>query len=189
MRALLVIVAVSIGCGGAAPPPAAPPPPPVPFAAPEPPLPRVVMPPGYVQVRIAGVRELGDGAVVLLHHEETKRAVPVVIGGTEAYSIALRLRGESAPRPLTHDLLDAAVIKLGGEIVKVQVDALRDHTYHGSVYIRAGRRLHRLDARPSDAIALAIGNVIPIYVAQTVLDANGEAFEPDADADATPPAP
>ena len=179
MRVLIAAIAVSFGCGAAPPPPAPPPPQPVPVAAPEP-LPRVVKPAGYVQVRIAGVLPDDASGTLILHHEESKRAVPVWIGGTEAYSIQLRLRGEAPPRPLTHDLFDAAIAKLGGEIVKVQVDALRGGTYHGSVYIRAGRRVHRLDARPSDAIALAIGNVIPIYVAETVLDAEGIPYDPDA---------
>lgn len=87
----------------------------------------------------------------------------------------LRLRGEKSIRPLTHDLLDDVVKQLRGEIVKVQVDELRHETgiFHGSIYIRSGRRVMRLDARPSDAIALAIGNRIPIYCAQKVLDEAG----------------
>jgi bifunctional DNase/RNase len=79
------------------------------------------------------------------------------------------MRGTSAPRPLTHDLLDAAVKKLKGSIVKVQVDALRDGVFHGSVYIRSGRRVLRLDARPSDAIALAVRLRVPIFAIEGIL--------------------
>lgn len=67
--------------------------------------------------------------------------------------------------------------ELGGEIVKVQVDAIRGNTFHGSVHIRRDGKIRALDARPSDAIALAIGNRVPIYVAQRVLDESGMSIE------------
>ena len=173
MRAELLSIAIALlagsGCGGSAPPAA----PPVPVAAPEPPPDPVVKPAGYVEVHPMQVVPTGDSAALLLLDEASDVIVPIFIGGTEALSIEHRMRGTAAPRPLTHDLLDAAVKKLKGSIVKVHVDALRDGVFHGSVYIRAGRRVLRLDARPSDAIALAIGNRAPIYVAQEVLDAAG----------------
>src|SRR5262245_23802490 len=172
MRAqqLLIAIALLPGCGGSAPPPPAPPPPAAPVE--EPPDP-VVKPPGYVEVHPLKVIERGDAAALLLVDEATNLIVPIYIGGTEGLSIKHRMNGTSPPRPLTHDLLDAAVKKLKGSIVKVHVDALKDNVYHGSVYIRAGRRVHRLDARSSDAIALALGNRAPIYIAQDVLDATG----------------
>lgn len=171
MRAPLLRIAIALtaACGGA-PPPAPPPPPPVPVE--EPPDP-VVKPAGYVEVHPMQVVELDGGAALLMLDEASGLIVPIFIGGTEGLSIRHRMRGVAPPRPLTHDLLDAAVRKLRGSIVKVHVDALRDGVYHGSVYIRAGRRVLRLDARPSDAIALAIGNRAPVYMAQEVLDAAG----------------
>jgi uncharacterized protein len=172
MRAPLLWIAIALmaGCGGAPPPQPAPP---VPVPVEEPPDP-VVKPAGYVEVHALQVVELdGDSAALLMLDEASNLIVPIFIGGTEALSIKHRMRGSSAPRPLTHDLLDAAVKKLKGSIVKVHVDALREGVYHGSVYIRSGRRVLRLDARPSDAIALAIGNRAPIYMAQAVLDAAG----------------
>ncbi len=171
MRAhlLQIAIALTVGCGGAASPPPAPP---APVAAEAPPDP-VVKPAGYVEVHAMRVVPLDGSAALLLLDEASDVIVPIFIGGTEAASIEHRMRGTAPPRPLTHDLLDAAVKKLRGSIVKVHVDALRDGTFHGSVYIRAGRRVLRLDARPSDAIALAIGNRAPIYVAQQVLDEAG----------------
>lgn len=130
-------------------------------------------PAGYVEVHPTKVVALEDAAALLLVDEAAGVILPIFIGGTEALSIEHRLRGTHAPRPLTHDLLDAAVKKLRGSIVKVHVDAIRDGVFHGSVHIRAGRRVLRLDARPSDAIALALGNRAPIYVAQEVLDGAG----------------
>jgi uncharacterized protein len=168
---LRIAVALMVGCGGAASPPA----PAVPAAtvAAEAPPDPVVKPAGYVEVHAMRVVPLDGSAALLLLDEASDVIVPIFIGGTEAASIEHRLRGTAPPRPLTHDLLDAAVKKLRGSIVKVHVDALRDGTFHGSVYLRAGRRVLRLDARPSDAIALAIGNRAPIYVARQVLDEAG----------------
>jgi bifunctional DNase/RNase len=171
MRAYLLCTVIAIaGCGGAPPTPLPAPPPVAPV---EPPLEPVEKPPNYVEVHAKQVVDTGGGAAVLLLDEATNLIIPIYIGGTEGMSIGLRIRGEVAPRPLTHDLMDAAIKKLKGSIVKVHVDELREGTFHGSVYIRSGRRLLRLDARPSDAIALAIGNRAPIYVAQQVLDEAG----------------
>ncbi len=166
---LQIAIALTVGCGGAARPPPAPP---APAAVEEPPDP-VVKPAGYVEVYPLQVVPLDGSAALLLLDEASNVIVPIFIGGTEAASIEHRMRGTAPPRPLTHDLLDAAVKKLKGSIVKVHVDALRDGVYHGSVYLRSGRRVLRLDARPSDAIALAIGNRAPIYIARQVLEEAG----------------
>jgi bifunctional DNase/RNase len=131
--------------------------------------------------RTAGrAREAGGtvGAAVLLFDEASSTVLPIFIGGTEATSIDLRQRGLPSPRPLTHDLLDTIVKRMRGSLVKVQVDALRDGVFHGSVFIRVAdetgaRRILKFDARPSDAIALAIGNKVPIYVAKKVFEEAG----------------
>ena len=159
-----------IGCGGRTARQAAPAAPPVPPPASEP----AGAPAGYVEM-FAGVvvPTEDDGAAVLLVDEAKQIALPIFIGGTEAISIDHRMRGEKFRRPLTHDLLDSVLRELDGKLVKVQVDALRDSTFHGSVFIRAKGRVVRIDARPSDAIALAIGSRVPIYVARAVLDEAG----------------
>src|SRR5262249_29429298 len=104
-------------------------------------------------------------------------ALPIFIGGTEGSSIDLRMKGEKPPRPLTHDLLDSILRELHASIVQVQVDALVGNVFHGSILLRTNGRVIRIDARPSDAIALAIGSRAPIYVAQAVLDQAG--IDPD----------
>lgn len=132
------------------------------------------MPAGYVDAQVMQVVALSDGnGAVLLLDEAGSRVLPIFIGGTEATSIELRMRGVPRPRPLTHDLLDATIKKLRGKLVKVHVDELRDDVFHGSVFIRIDRRIIKFDARPSDALGLAIGNKVPIYVAKKVLDAAG----------------
>jgi hypothetical protein len=99
--------------------------------------------------------------------------VPIFVGGTEALSIQLRLERQRYQRPLTHDLLDAVTRELHGEFEKVQVDDLRDNVYIGTVFVRDGRRVAVIDARPSDAIAIAIGAEVPIFVARKVIEAAG----------------
>ncbi|HLK36709.1 MAG TPA: bifunctional nuclease domain-containing protein, partial [Polyangiaceae bacterium] len=73
----------------------------------------------------------------------------------------------------TQDLLSSLVAELGGVAVKTQIDDLRDDTYFGSVFFRQGDRILKLDARPSDAIAIALGNAAPIYVSRSVMLGSG----------------
>jgi uncharacterized protein len=169
MRALIATVLVA--CGGATVAPA--PPPPAKFIAPLERSEPVGIPDGYVDAHVMQVVERDEGGALLLLDESTQLVLPIFIGGTEAASISLRLRGVPPPRPLTHDLLDAIVKKLHAQIVKVQVDALHDGIFFGSVYLRVDRRVIKLDARPSDALALAIGNKVPIYVAKAVMQEAG----------------
>ena len=168
MRGFVWVICFAIACGGTAPPPPAPP---VPVeATPEP----VTKPAGYVEVRVLDVIAVGEGDTLLLVDDASNLVLPIAIGGTEGTSIVARVRGVPRRRPLTHDLMDDAVKKLGGTVVKVQVDELRDGIFHGSVFIRKpNKRIVRLDSRASDAVALGIGNGVPIYVARAVLDEAG----------------
>jgi len=131
-------------------------------AKPAPPLPQRV-PAGYVELDVGGVVSTPGGHAVILVDEQRGVVVPIFIGGTEALSIQLRHKKQRYARPLTHDLLDAIVDKLGGELVRIQIDAIRDDTFVGAVFVRKGDEIIEVDARPSDAIALAIGNRVPIY--------------------------
>lgn len=169
MRGLVIAIAVVTGCGGAPPLP-----PPAPVKPVEPAPEPVTMPVGYVEVRVLDIVPVGEGDTLLLVDEASNLVLPIAIGGTEGSSIAARVRKIPPRRPLTHDLLDDAVRKLGGRIVKVHVDVLRDGIFHGAVYIRApNKKIMRLDSRASDAVALGIGNGVPIYVARAVLEEAG----------------
>lgn len=130
-------------------------------------------PGGYVIARVLEVVSVGQNDAVLLVDPGSERVVPIFVGGSEALSIRLRAEGQRFHRPLTHDLLDALVERLGGEVVKVQVDDLKGNTFVGRVFVWTGDRLIDVDARPSDAIALALGNRAPIFVAKRVFDAAG----------------
>jgi hypothetical protein len=190
MRRIAAIVVLA-GCGGAAPSrtqPAIP----APGVAPAPAVaPDAGPPEGYVEMRVFGVFELDGSPTVILAQDGTDTLLPLSIGGTEALAIALRHAGARPPRPLTHDLLDSVLDALGGELVRVQVDALRAKVFHGSVFVRRQGRIVELDSRASDAIALAIGRKRPIYVAQDVLAQAGVRARdlPQPAPDEMPPAP
>jgi len=140
--------------------------------APQPPTPSARY--GYVEVTVGDVIESGGGATVELVEPQSHRVVTMVIGGTEGRSILLRKYGSAPPRPLTHDLLDAALHELHAEVLQVQVDKLEAGVYHGTLVLVQDERVIPLDARPSDAIALALGAKAPIYMARAVLDRAGE---------------
>jgi bifunctional DNase/RNase len=130
-------------------------------------------PKGYEQASVWDVVPAGDGAAVLLIDGPKTTVLPIFVGGSEALTIRLRVGGERYERPLTHDLLSSLVKELGGSPVKVQIDDQRDDTYFGSVFVRQGDRLLELDARPSDAIAIALGSGAPLYVSRSVMLASG----------------
>lgn len=134
----------------------------------------VSIPDGYARVRVAGVTRLSHGGdAVLLVEEGRKRAVPIFIGGTEALSIQLRLKKQPFTRPLTHDLLDSSIKKLGGRVESVRVDKIESNVFYGTLVLVNGSGHIELDARPSDAIAIAIGNEVPIHVSRKVIDHAG----------------
>jgi len=130
-------------------------------------------PDGYVAMSVVAVTPTEHGDAVLLGDAAQPTVVPIFIGGTEALSIRLRLDGQRYQRPLTHDLLDDLVGRLGGAVWKVHVDGLKGNTFVGRVFVRQGGRTLDVDARPSDAIALALGSKVPIFVARTVVEATG----------------
>ncbi len=133
-------------------------------------------PNGYVKMSVGGVAPTSAGEAVLLVDTLSNIAIPIFVGGTEALSIQLRLEKREFVRPLTHDLYDATLEKLGGRVQSVRVDRLQNNTYYGTVIVKTTSNRLELDARPSDAIALALGNHAPIHVARKVVDEAGIKF-------------
>jgi bifunctional DNase/RNase len=119
--------------------------------------------------------------VLLLKEVDGGRILPVWIGPWEAQAIAMRLQGISAERPLTHDLFAATLGELGVRVDRVVIASLAEETFHARLVLVTADSRHEMDARPSDAIALAVRLECPIYAAATVLDQ--AAALPDADAD------
>ena len=110
---------------------------------------------------------------------EGLRLLPIWIGPFEAEAIAIQLQGTETPRPLTHDLLRAVISTLGGKVSHVFINELTDSTFYARIVVRMDDRDIEIDARPSDAIALAVRVEAPIYVAEAVMDAAGIAPSPD----------
>jgi bifunctional DNase/RNase len=131
------------------------------------------MPADDVEVTVVGVGRTSEGAAVLLGDAAHQIVLPILIGGTEALSIALRSEGRRFARPLTHDLLDAMMRELGGRLLRVRIDDLRGDTFVATIFVRQADRTVELDARPSDAIAMALGNGSPILVSRRVLEHAG----------------
>ena len=125
-----------------------------------------------VQVEILGISTSPStsGAYALILRETAgQRRIPIIIGGFEAQAIALEMEGIKPPRPLTHDLIKTLVETLGGSVTEVSIHELRDGTFFASVRMND----EEIDARPSDAIALAIRFGVPIWVSESVMGEAG----------------
>src|SRR3990172_11448026 len=102
------------------------------------------------------ISEINDQQVIYLKEVDGHRMFPILIGIFEATSINRRVKGEVAPRPLTHDLLVNAVEALGAELQDVVISELREHTYFAKLRGRLDGELTEIDSRPSGAIAVAV---------------------------------
>ena len=96
--------------------------------------------------------------------------LPIAVGLSEAQSIALELQDYAPIRPMTHDLVKSMVEALGGKVDRVQVDGLKDGAFLATIFLRQGRNEKQVDARPSDAMAIALRCNAPIYVSDSVMD-------------------
>lgn len=111
--------------------------------------------------------------VLVLKDLEERQVLPIWIGAMEAMAISMVLNKVDLPRPMTHDLLLAAIVRMGGKVTAVEVVDLKEGTYYAEIEIDAAGELRRIDARPSDGVALALRAECPIRVAQAVLDEAG----------------
>ena len=123
------------------------------------------------------ISEINNEQVICLKEIDGERTFPILIGIFEATSIDRRVKDIETPRPLTHDLLVNAVELLGGDFQDVVISELREHTYFAVLRGRHEGELIEIEARPSDAIAVAVScdPQLPIYVSEDVLtDLMGE---------------
>lgn len=118
------------------------------------------------------ISEINEQQVIYLKEVDGERQFPILIGIFEATSIDRRIKNIPRPRPLTHDLVVNAVKALGGELESVLISSLQDHTYFASLRVKVGENVIDIDARPSDAIAVAVtcDPVLPIWVDEQVID-------------------
>lgn len=118
----------------------------------------------------------GTGSpVVLLREVEGERILPIWIGPDEARSIASRLAREHPPRPNSHDLVKRLIDRLDGDVLHIVVSDLRNGVYFARIRLGLGDRQFEVDARPSDAIAIALRFEAPIFVRDALLDRPHEA--------------
>jgi bifunctional DNase/RNase len=123
----------------------------------------------------------GGAYAILLKELDGNRRLPIIIGAFEAQAIALEIEGIKPPRPLTHDLLKQITENLGATVIEVIVDELRENTFYAKVILEVAGLSQEVDARPSDAIALAVRTGAPIFVVNSVMDA--AAFVPSEESE------
>ncbi len=119
------------------------------------------------------IRENEDGQVIVLREMEGSRTFPIFIGTIEATVIDRYLRDIQLPRPLTHDLLSTVIEQLGGSLQRVVVNDLKDRTFYAQLHIATDDGMVTVDARPSDAIALAMATGADIFAEESVIESAG----------------
>lgn len=131
-----------------------------------------------MQLRSIKICDTGDRQYIHLAERGGKRSLPIVIGYVEAQAIDRFVKGQTFPRPLTHDLLASLVEATGCKVDRVDITELRDGTFYAMVRLdRPDGTAAEVDARPSDAIALAVVAKAPIFVSEDVLEAAAETME------------
>lgn len=108
--------------------------------------------------------------IVILRDTQSQLFLPIWIGVFEANAIALKIEGVEPPRPMTHDLLRLTLEQLGAKVEKIVISDLRESTFFAVIHVQQDGRSVEIDARPSDAIALALRAEAPIFVLRSVLD-------------------
>jgi bifunctional DNase/RNase len=114
--------------------------------------------------------------IIILRDEAGDRVLPIWVGIFEANAIALQIENVATPRPMTHDLLRNVIEDLDGAVQKVVVSELKENTFFAVIHLDVRGDVVLIDARPSDAIALALRTKAPIYVEEDVID-NAKALD------------
>lgn len=130
----------------------------------------------------------GGAYALILNEVNGSRRLPIIIGTFEAQAIALELEHIKPPRPMTHDLLKNVIQKFGADIDQVFINDLSEGTFYAQIIYRMDGEELEQDARPSDAIALAVRFNAPIFVADEILEEAGIISEADQEESAVPSA-
>ena len=136
------------------------------------------IPPPFVEMEVKGVRldAMGTNPVVFLVDKEGEKALPIWIGLLEANAIDKELRNNASPRPMTHDLLYSILVQAHLKVKEIRIVGLKDNTYYATLFLRLNKSVVEVDARPSDAIVIALKSKTPIYVSTKILDEQGIAL-------------
>src|SRR5215207_647708 len=125
-----------------------------------------------LQVEIKGLMldPSSNVPIVILRDIQSQLFLPIWIGVFEANAIALKIEGVEPPRPMTHDLLRLLIEQLGAQVEKIVISDLKESTFFAVIHVHHDGQSIGIDARPSDAIALALRAEAPIFVLRSVLD-------------------
>ena len=128
-----------------------------------------------IEMTIKGlmVDPITNSPIVILRDKEGQKVLPIWVGIFEANAIALQIENISTPRPMTHDLLRNVIEDLKASVQKIVVCDLQENTFYALIYLRLNGDTLAIDARPSDAIALAVRVRVPIYAEESVLERAG----------------
>ncbi len=134
--------------------------------------------PPFIAMEVKGVSldATGQSPVVVLADKEGKKALPIWIGFLEADAIERELKNISTPRPMTHDLLYSILGEAEVKVKEVKIVDLKNSTYYARLFLTLNDKLIEIDARPSDAIIIALKSKTPIFILATILDAQGINF-------------
>jgi bifunctional DNase/RNase len=135
-----------------------------------------------IEMSIKGlmVDPISNMPIVILRDKEGSKTLPIWVGMFEANAIALQIENISTPRPMTHDLLRNVIHDLKASVQKIVVCDLQDSTFYALIYLVLNGEVVAIDARPSDAIALALRTRAPIFVEEAVID-NAKTVDVTAD--------
>jgi bifunctional DNase/RNase len=114
-----------------------------------------------------------NSRVVILKDAKIKRYLLIWIGEDVSLAIAAELQGQKYPRPMTHDLLHTVIGSLGARVTAVRITSLQEQVFYAMVVLEHGEKTIEIDARPSDAIALAVRAQVPIFVEEDVFQEAG----------------
>ncbi len=128
---------------------------------------------------------VGKQPIVLLKTISTNRFLPIWIGHPEAAAILARLQDSETPRPMTHDLFATVLNEMDAEVTKISVVEMRDSTFYAKITLKRDGKEIEFDARPSDAIALALRAKAPIFAADEVIEASAIQMEHEDEQSAT----
>jgi len=131
--------------------------------------------PPFIEMEVKGVRldVLGQNPVVILADKEGKKALPIWIGLLEAHAIERELKSLPSSRPMTHDLLHSILEQVHVKVKEVRIVELKNNTYYAKLFLIVNKELIELDARPSDAIILALKSKAPVYAAARIIEDQG----------------
>jgi bifunctional DNase/RNase len=129
----------------------------------------------FMEMEVKGVRvdATGQNPVVILTDKDGKKALPIWIGFLEANAIDREIKNVSSTRPMTHDLLHSILGQVRAKVKEVKIVDLKENTYYAKLFLLLNREVIEVDARPSDAIIMALKSRAPVYVSAKIMDDQG----------------